>query len=123
MEPQYQPIINRCVLVQIRPPQPKFLLFQSLPQTPQPSEFVCRIGDSRKLYLSTLPKSHDGHRMIDSFRFARDPTRIDGKRGDHFLQADLWVLIPGAGESDYIRIADHPPRTFRSDMMNGRPFK
>jgi hypothetical protein len=27
-------------LVQIQPPQPKPLLFQSLPQTPQPSEFV-----------------------------------------------------------------------------------
>jgi hypothetical protein len=29
-----------------RPPQPKFLRFQSLPQTLQPSEFVCRSGDS-----------------------------------------------------------------------------
>ena len=56
--------------VRIEPPQPKFLLFQSLPQTLQPSEFVWRSGDSRKLRLETLPMSHAGHGMIDSFRFA-----------------------------------------------------
>lgn len=61
-------------LVQIRPSQPKFLLSQSLPQTLQPSEFVCCSGDSRKLHPTTPPRSHDGHGMIDSFRFRRHPS-------------------------------------------------
>lgn len=52
----------------------------SLPQTLQPSEFVRR----------------------DNFRVA-----IDLKRGDHFLLAGLWTLIPLARESDYFWIADH----------------
>jgi methyl acetate hydrolase len=43
-----------------RPPQPKFLSFQQLLRSLQPSEFVCRGGDSRKLRLKTLPRSHDG---------------------------------------------------------------
>src|SRR2546430_14293522 len=29
----------------------------------------------------------------DYFRFARNPSRVDAKRGDHFLQADLPLLI------------------------------
>jgi hypothetical protein len=30
----------------------------------------------------------------NNFRFARDPSRIDAKRGDHCLQADFTGLIP-----------------------------
>jgi hypothetical protein len=29
----------------------------------------------------------------DSFGFARHPSRVDAKRGDHFLQADFPLLI------------------------------
>ena len=60
--------------VRIGPPQPKLLSFQQLLRTLQPSEFVCRSGDSRKLRIKTLPRPHDGFGMIDSFRFARPPT-------------------------------------------------
>jgi hypothetical protein len=35
------------------------------------------------------------------------PSRIDAKLGDQLLQADVAVLIPLAGESDYVWIADH----------------
>ena len=30
---------------------------------------------------------------MDYFRVIRDPTRIDGECGDHFLQADFPLLI------------------------------
>ena len=61
---------GRRPLVQIHPPQPNFLLFQSLPQTLQPSEFVCRTRDSRKLRPKTLPVlCHNWHDVIDSLRF------------------------------------------------------
>jgi hypothetical protein len=29
----------------------------------------------------------------DYFRLARNPSRIDGKCGDHFLQADLDISV------------------------------
>jgi hypothetical protein len=32
--------------------------------------------------------SDDRHEVMDRFRFARGPSKIDVKRGDHFLQAD-----------------------------------
>jgi len=50
--------------------------------------------------------------MIDSFRFAGNPSRIDGRHGDHFLQADLSLPY----ESVYLqcvinfRIADDSAR-------------
>jgi hypothetical protein len=37
--------------------------------------------------------------MIDSLRVARNLSRVDAKRGDHFLQADLRLLIS---------MAEHP---------------
>src|SRR5450759_111111 len=58
------------------PRNKKSLFYQSLSRTLQPSEFVCRSGDSRKLRLKTFPISHDGHNMIDSFRFARNSLLI-----------------------------------------------
>jgi len=36
---------------------------------------------------------HALHRQTDYFRVARNPSRIDAKRGDHFLQADFSGLI------------------------------
>jgi len=50
--------------------------------------------------------------MIDSFRFEGNPSRIVGKHGDHFLQADLSL----PNESAYLqcvinfRIADDSAR-------------
>ena len=64
--------------VRIRPPQPKFLRFQSFPETPQPSKFVCGSRDSRKLRLKTLPISHDGHKMIYSLRLPVIGSRSHG---------------------------------------------
>src|SRR5712692_11474253 len=41
-----------------------------------------------------------------NFRVARNPSRIDAKRGDHFLQADFTGLIP-PWKPDSLRLADH----------------
>jgi hypothetical protein len=38
------------------------------------------------------------------FRIARNPSRIDAERGDHFLQADFPVLI-AAARLDYFGFA------------------
>src|SRR6266404_4303751 len=43
---------------------------------------------------------------VDYFRFARKPSRIGGKRGDHCLQAGFPLLI-AVSESDYCRVADN----------------
>jgi hypothetical protein len=33
------------------------------------------------------------YKQMDCFRVARNPSRVDAKRGDHFLQADFPLLI------------------------------
>jgi hypothetical protein len=40
----------------------------------------------------TLPRSHDGYGLIVGFQVLV-PSRVDGERGDHFLQADVPGLI------------------------------
>lgn len=45
-----------------------------------------------KIYApATMPAS--AMSKVDYFRVARDPSRIDATRGDHFLQADFPALI------------------------------
>jgi hypothetical protein len=69
-------------LVQIEPPQPKFVLCPSLPQTLQPSEFVIfvakDIDNSSNSEVNADPQA-------DNFRFARHP--------GHFVTAaiHLWA--------------------------------
>ena len=53
--------------------------------------------------------SRNGTLARNNFTLARNPSRVDAKRGDHFLQADLSVPIR-ISQLDYFRIADHPPR-------------
>jgi hypothetical protein len=40
---------------------------------------------------TTFPRS--GLLARNDIRFARNPSRTDGQRADHFLQADISVLI------------------------------
>jgi hypothetical protein len=64
-------------LLQIRPPQPKFLLFQSLPQTLQPSEFVIFIVKAIE-NSSPTPSSMPMHRqVIFGLPLIRAQTEID----------------------------------------------
>jgi hypothetical protein len=51
--------------------------------------------------VAQIEKRPAGRRLVrhalygqaDHFRVARNPSRVDAKRGDHFLQADLSLLI------------------------------
>jgi len=47
-----------------------------------------------KLRLKILPRSHDAHGLIEWFRFACNRSRVDAKRGAHFLQNRLPVPNP-----------------------------
>ena len=49
-------------------------------------------------------------RHVDYFRVARKPSRVDGKRGDHFLQTDFSVLISLWLRQIYFRLADKLPK-------------
>jgi len=46
------------------------------------------------------------YREVHYFRVARNPAKIDAKRGDHCLQADFTGLIP-PWKPDSFRLADH----------------
>jgi len=50
------------------------------------------------------------YREVCDFRVLRNPSRIGGRRGDHFLQADFRVLIRAVPILDYFRIADNSRR-------------
>ncbi len=57
--------------------------------------------------------TYDG--AVDRFQAACEglnPSRVDAKRGDHFLQADFTGLIPPS-KPDSFRLADNP----RSDLI------
>jgi hypothetical protein len=53
-----------------RPPQPKFLLCQSLPQTLQPSEFVIFVA-AEDVEDSSSYSEFNADAPVDHFRFAR----------------------------------------------------
>jgi hypothetical protein len=62
-----------------RPPQPKFLLCQSLPQTLQPSEFVIFVAAEDVEDLSSYSE-FNADAPVDHFRFARQPPMVPFNR-------------------------------------------
>jgi hypothetical protein len=67
-------LITQRSVVQIHPPQPKFLLCQSLPQTLQPSEFVIFVAAEDVEDSSSYSESN-ADAPVDHFRFARHRLR------------------------------------------------
>src|SRR3977135_3905852 len=55
----------------LQAPATKISFLSAILRTLQPSEFICRTEIPESCVLKTLPRSHDGFGMIDSFRFAR----------------------------------------------------
>jgi hypothetical protein len=63
--------------------------------------------------------------LADNFWFARDPSRIDAKRGDHILQADFPLLIVVSERkitSEWPTICPEPWSSFpRTPFERSRP--
>jgi hypothetical protein len=68
------------------------------------------ITGSRPLKKQTdadlIPELSVSEQGFGSFRFASNPSRIDAKRGNHFLQADFSLPI-ACTDLDYFRFADN----------------
>jgi hypothetical protein len=69
--------------VRIGPPQPKFLLCQSLPQTLQPSEFVIFVA-AEDVEDSSSYSEFSADAPVDHFRFA--PSGIEPSPGGQRFQ-------------------------------------
>jgi hypothetical protein len=75
--PSEQGLCHKESSVQIKPLQPTFSLFQSLPQALQPSEFVSQ-GYSRRSRLKTRPRCLDGTgtSIVSGLRLIRPESRL-----------------------------------------------
>ena len=61
----------------------------------------------RGIVFGQSAMSRGGGARVNNFRLRRNPSRVDAKRGDHFLQEDLSGLIQGddgviCGDSGFI---------------------